>query len=191
MAERQLVRDRERTRSAVLEAAERAILQHGAKVSLAEIAALAGVTKSGLMHHFRSREELMDQVIAHTIGRMWDEVRAHVDLGEDRAGRFTRGYVRALTGDSEYLTQVFSPTGLLSALGSMGGEGADQLEREDALAWNQAFAGDGLPPGRAQLIRYAAEGLIASANTPYLTADQLAQARADLLALTEVETVPT
>lgn len=188
LPERELVRDRERTRRAILEAAEEAILQRGAKVSLAEIAALAGVTKSGLMHHFPSREELITRVVEHTIGRMWEEVRAHVDLGENRPGKFTRGYVRALTGGSDYLARVCSPTGLLAVLGASGAAApTDAFQRADARAWNEAFAADGLSPGRALAVRYAAEGLVAVVNTPYLTSDQRDQARAELLALTEVD----
>jgi len=185
--ERELLRDRERTRRAILEAAEQAFEQRGAKATLAEIAALAGVTKSGLMHHFRTREELIDHVIEHTVIRAWEEVRAHVDLSENRPGKFTRGYVRAFTGGSEYLTRVFSPSGLLAVLGTAeAAESTEVLQRTDAHAWNQAFDADGLPPGRTLAIRYAAEGLIAAMNTPYLTPDQFARARAELLALTEV-----
>ncbi|MFE7841270.1 TetR/AcrR family transcriptional regulator [Streptomyces sp. NPDC057474] len=185
--ERNLVRDRERTRRAVLEAAEQAFEQRGAKASLAEIAEIAGVTKSGLMHHFRTREELIGQVIEHTVSRAWEEVRAHIDLAENRPGKFTRGYVRACTGSSAYLTRVFSPSGLLAALGTLGAApSAAALQETDARAWNEAFDADGLPPGRTLAIRYAADGLIAAVNTPYLTPDQLARAREELLALTEV-----
>jgi hypothetical protein len=59
------------------------------------------------------------------------------------------------------------------------------FETKDAREWDEAFAADGLPPGRALAIRYAAEGLVAAINTPYLTPDQLAQARAELMALSD------
>jgi AcrR family transcriptional regulator len=190
MGERELVRDRERTRRAILEAAEQAIVQKGTKVSLAEIAALAGVTKSGLMHHFATRDELTARLVEHICARLWQEVRAHVDLGENRPGKFTRGYVRALTGGSDYVTRIFSPSGLLATLGSLDAELTAPFEEEDARAWNEAFDADGLPPGRALAVRYAAEGLAAAVNTPYLMADQLADARAELLALTEVDATP-
>lgn len=182
------VRDAERTRRAVLEAAERAFTERGAKVSLADIAALAGVTKSGLMHHFPSREALIRAVAEHGTERMWDEVRAHVDLSENRPGKFTRAYVRALTGGSEYLASAFSPTGLIAKLGTLdAAEITYLLDQEDADAWNAAFAADGLPEGRVTAIRYAAEGLAAAVGTPYLTPAQLDAARAELLALTEVD----
>ncbi|WP_106396736.1 TetR family transcriptional regulator [Actinocorallia populi] len=176
-------RDKERTRRAILDAAERVFTERGAQASLADIATAAGVTKGGLMHHFPSRDALVRAVYEHGTARMWDEVRAHVDISENRAGKFTRGYVRALTGDSEYLTNAFCPTGLFTVLGL-----APQLEefhRRDAEAWNAAFAADGLPEGRALAVRFAAEGLAFALQSPYLTGEQLAVARAELLALTE------
>lgn len=183
--ERELVRDRERTRTAILEAAEQAIQQKGSKVSLAEIAALAGVTKSGLMHHFRTRDELISELLEHTIRRMWAEVRAHVDLSENRPGKFTRGYVRALTG-SDYLVRAFSPSGLFASLGALGvAEHTTAFEEDDARAWNDAFGADGLPMARTLAVRLAAEGLAAARDTPYLTAAELALARDELLALSE------
>ncbi|MFF3444576.1 TetR/AcrR family transcriptional regulator [Streptosporangium sp. NPDC002721] len=176
-------RDKERTRRAILDAAERIFTERGAQVSLVDIATAAGVTKGGLMHHFPNRDALLQAVYEHSIVRMWKEVRAHVDLSENRPGKFTRGYVRALTGDSEYLIDVFSPTGLIAVLGCVTPD--EELNRRDAEAWNAAFAADGLPEGRALAVRFAAEGLVTALSSPYLTREQLAVARAELLALTE------
>ncbi|NEE31590.1 helix-turn-helix transcriptional regulator, partial [Streptomyces sp. SID7982] len=47
-------RNAERTRRAVLDAAVQVILDKGAAVTLAQVAAAAGVSKSGLIHHFGS-----------------------------------------------------------------------------------------------------------------------------------------
>ncbi|GAA0937789.1 TetR/AcrR family transcriptional regulator [Actinocorallia libanotica] len=176
-------RDKERTRRAILDTAERVFTERGAQVSLGDIAAAAGVTKGGLMHHFPSREALVQAVYRNSAHRMWDEVRAHIDLSENRPGKFTRGYVRALTGDSEYLVGAFSVTGLFAVLGPPAQD--EEFSRRDARAWDEAFAADGLPEGRALAIRYAAEGLATALSTPYLTPEQLTVARAELLTLTE------
>ena len=53
------VRDAVRTRRALLDAAARTVVVHGAGVSLDVVAREAGVSKGGLMHHFRSKDELM------------------------------------------------------------------------------------------------------------------------------------
>lgn len=184
--DRPLLRDRERTRRAVLEAAERVVARQGTNVSLADIAAEAGVTKGGLTHHFTSRDELFAALVRHVIDRLWEEVVARVDTTEDRPGRFTRGYVRALTGDSAYLAELSSATGLLAQLGvDQGLEHVLAHDPGDPARWNRAFAEDGLPLGRVWAIRYAAEGLAVGLGTPYVTDEQLRLARAELLALTE------
>lgn len=185
---RPLVRDKERTRRAVLEAAERVVARQGTNASLADVAAEAGVTKGGLMHHFRSRDELVAGLVEHVLARLWEEVQAHIDVTDDRPGAFTRGYVRALTGDSAYFTEMSSATGLLAQLGADAGlEHVLALHPDDPEQWNRAFAADGLPLARVWAIRYAAEGVAVAMGTPYLTAEQLRLTRAELLALTELD----
>ena len=183
--ERRPIRDRARTRRAVLDAAERVVTRHGANVSLAAIAQAAGVTKSGLMHHFPSREDLFAALVEQVITRFWAEVNAHVDPADDRPGAFTRGYVRALTGDSAYLAELNSATGLLAQLGVDSMEHVLAVDPEDPARWNRAFEADGLPAGRVWAVRYAAEGIAIGIGTAYVTDEQLRLARAELLALTE------
>lgn len=56
-------RDPEATRSAILDAAEQVFLAKGfSEASTAEIASLAGVTKSLIHHHFGSKNSLWDSV---------------------------------------------------------------------------------------------------------------------------------
>ncbi|MEE2060337.1 TetR/AcrR family transcriptional regulator [Rhodococcus artemisiae] len=180
-----VTRDKERTCRAILESAEQMFADRGSKASLADIAVAAGVTKSGLMHHFPNRDALIYGVIEHCITRMWEEIHAHIDLSENRPGKFTRGYVRALTGGSAYLMDTFNPGTLLATLGNP--PGIEALYACDAEKLSAAFAADGLPWSRVLMIRFAAEGLALSAPSPYLTSDDLELARAELLALTEVD----
>ncbi|MFE4501015.1 TetR/AcrR family transcriptional regulator [Rhodococcus sp. NPDC056743] len=184
LTERASTRDKERTRRAILDAAERTFSERGANVSLGDIATGAGITKGGLMHHFPSREALVYGVIEHSISRMWEEVHANIDLSENRPGKFARGYVRALTGDSDYLTNVFNPTALMAVLGNT--PEVEELYRRDAEKWTAAFTADGLPTPKMLVIRYAAEGLAMAQPSQYLTNEDLTLTRAELLALTEV-----
>ncbi|MGW6331243.1 TetR/AcrR family transcriptional regulator [Nocardia rhamnosiphila] len=178
-----LTRDKERTRLAVLEAAERMFAERGGRVSLSDIAAAAGVTKGGLMHHFPNRDALLAGVTEHLIAKVWAEIHECIDLSENRPGKFTRGYVRALTSGSESVARAFSPTGLVVTLGTV--SGLEELFADDARRLDEAFAADGLAPGTTSVIRFAAEGLATAVNSPYLTADRLESARTELLAMTE------
>lgn len=179
-------RDAERTRAAVLDAAERLVTEHGTGVSLARIAKEAGVTKSGLLHHFPSREDVEAALVRRVLERFWDEVEAQREPGDTRPGAFCRAYVRAHTGDSAYIAEVASPSGLLAHLGMSGMDHILEIDPADPDRWNRAFEADGLPPGRAWVIRYAAEGIALGHGTAYLTAEQLRLAREELLRLTEL-----
>lgn len=185
------IRDAERTRRALLEAAARLITARGAGVSMADIAEEAGVTKGGLTHHFTSRAELVAALVAHVVERTWDEVMAQVDITENTPGKFTRAYVRALTGGSTTVSDLYSTSGLLARLGEEVGlehlEHLDTLAPDDSDRLNAAFEADGLPLPRTWLIRYAAEGLALSLGTRYLTNEQLAVTRKELLDLTQID----
>lgn len=177
-------RDRERTRQAVLEAAERLLAERGTRVSVAEIAADAGVSKSGLLHHFPSKDEMLLAVAAHGLATFKDEVLRHVDLAENRPGKVLRAYVRTLSGGSERAMEVFSPTSHWTGL--MAVPGVEAVVAADAEDWRTMFARDGLPEDRTLVVRHAAEGLAAAAAMPpYLDARELAVTRDALLALAE------
>lgn len=134
-------RDKERTRQAILEAAERTFSERGgSKASLTDVAkAAGGVTQSGLRHHFPSRDALLCGVIEHSMERFWAEIHAHVDLSENRPGKLLRGYIRALTGgDSDVFAKVLDPSGLSATLGGHP-TGADELYVRDAERWSAAM----------------------------------------------------
>ncbi|MGB3480997.1 MAG: TetR/AcrR family transcriptional regulator [Mycobacterium sp.] len=175
-------RDKERTRRAILDAAEKLFSEKGSGVSLAEIAGASNVSKSGLLHHFPSRDALALAVAEDVAKRVWDEVYRRIDLADNRPGKFMRAYVRTLTGDSGTAMRVFAPTSLLDGLGHT--PGIDDVFARDAEAWREVFAADGLAPGLCMVVRTAAEGLAAIDGSPYLRADELASAREELLALT-------
>lgn len=176
-------RDKERTRKAIIDAGTSMIAEHGAGISLADIAARAGVSKGALTHHFSSRGALEEAILHDGAQRFWDEVHAHVDLSENRPGKLLRGYIRALTSGSEVIRELFSPTSLLLVIGCE--QPGHKLLEGDAEAWRDAFAADGLDPGTSLTLRFAAEGLAAAIGGPYLTEDELRSARTRLLKLAE------
>lgn len=177
-------RDKERTRKAILVAAGQLFSDRGSKASLTAIAKAAGVTQGGLRHHFPTREALFHGVVEHNIERLWAEIHAHVDLSENTPGKFLRGYIRVLTGDNDVFADIIDPAAFNATLGHP--EGLDELYRRDAERWNEAISADGLPRARALALQHAAEGLALSRSSPYLTAEDLALAREEILALTEI-----
>lgn len=177
-------RDKERTRRAILVAAERMFSERGSKASLADIATAAGVTQSGLRHHFHSREALLFGVAEDIVQRYWTEIHDMVDLSENRPGKLMRAYIRALTGPDDLLSTFLDPTGLSAALGHP--KLFEDLFLGDAERWRAALSADGLPMDLVLVIQHAAEGLAMARKSPYLTEDDLALARDRLLAMTDV-----
>jgi AcrR family transcriptional regulator len=70
-----------RSRSAILAGAGRAVEVSGTRLSMAQVAAAAGVAKATLYNHFRTREDVLSSLMIAEIDRLIGEV-AHLDLPE-------------------------------------------------------------------------------------------------------------
>lgn len=176
-------RDKERTRRAILDAAEGLLVERGRDASIADIAAAANVSKGGLLHHFPSREALSTAICQDGIDRLWRSVEGLVDETEPAPGRLHRAYVRALTGDSTEAVSVFSRTMIPQWYAGI--PEADALLERDAARWRTAFETDGLAAATSLVVRHAAEGLAAAMGSPFLDAQEIAQARQELLRLAQ------
>ncbi len=180
----ELLRDRERTRAAILAAAERLLAERGLSVAVNDVATAAGVSKSGLLHHFPSKNDLLIAVAEHGMRAFVDDVLARVDPTDTRPGKVLRAYVRTLCGGSERAMALFSPTTLTNGLISV--PGIEPVLTADAELWRRLFADDGLSEARTLVIRHAAEGVAAAAAVPpYLTESERDATRDALLEMTE------
>lgn len=61
-----------RTRAALLDGARRAVEHSGTKITMAQVAAAAGVAKATLYNHFRTREAVLDALLLDEIARLSD-----------------------------------------------------------------------------------------------------------------------
>lgn len=185
MADVPATRDKARTRRAILDAAERAFADSGSSTSLAEIAAAAGVSKSGLLHHFGSREELVRAIAADQLERFRQEVHDRVDLAENRPGKLLRGYVRAMCDPGSAVTSAFAAGGF--ALAVRGVPEIPEMFAADEERWRADLAADGIPLERVLVVRYGAEGVASALSTWMMDDDDLSRVRAELLRLAEPE----
>lgn len=177
-------RDKVRTRRAILDAAEQAFIDDPS-VSLADVARAAGVSKSGLLHHFGSREQLLREVVADGMERFRAEVHEQVDLAENRPGKVLRGYIRALCDPTGAVATAFAAPGLWRAAQAV--EGVAELVAADEASWRAELAADGLDPDRVLVARFAAEGVAGAIGTWVINGDDLARTRELLLRLAEPE----
>ncbi|MGX5653340.1 TetR/AcrR family transcriptional regulator [Geodermatophilus nigrescens] len=88
-------RDPVRTRRALLDACARAVATHGVGVSVDAIARTAGVSKSGLLHHFGTKDDLFAALAKDAYERFAESVTEHTDPADLAPGRLMRGYIRA------------------------------------------------------------------------------------------------
>ena len=64
-----------RTRQALLHGAAAAVAAHGTRVTMAEVATAAGVAKATLYNHLRTREEVLQAVLANEVVRVCAQTR--------------------------------------------------------------------------------------------------------------------
>lgn len=181
MTEHRRPRDPVTTRRALLDAAVRAVLDHGAGVSLEVIAREAGVSKGGLLHHFRNKDSLLVAVAEDQLTTFKACVEAALDPADHAPGRLVRAYVRASLSQLE-ASRLRDEATLMAALSSI----PDVVRRAqaDGRMWREAFAADGLDPGLTAVIVRAADGAtVAALFEGHLDQAEIDMLRDELLAL--------
>ena len=176
------VRDPARTRLALLDAASRALVEHGPRASLDVVAAEAGVSKGGLLHHFPSREALMLALSEHVAERWAVLVESHLDPDDDAPGRLVRAYVRATLHDLADGAAFREEASVMAALNTF----PDVVAHAQQLSqrWRESFAEDGLDPERTAVLTRAADGVaLATLFEGRLDPAEVARMRDTLLAL--------
>ena len=153
------------TRSQILDAAEAVVAQDGARnLTLDAVAARSGISKGGLLYHFRSKEDLAAAMIGRSIA-WFDDALAEASDDEDNAkGRFTRAYVKASLGMTPLTGAGFDnlcsaiTTALLSFPERLG------PVQEQGARTQKGIERDGIDPVLATIIRLAVDGLWLSEN---------------------------
>lgn len=152
-------RDAERTREALLDAAERLIAEKGFQaLTLDEVAVGASVSKGGLLHHFPTKQSLLVALAEYIIFLHEQEIHAYRKEDPASPGAFTRAYLRANFACAAECTQVCAVlTAEARNIPSM-----LKLFQDYADRCQQRLEHDGLDPVTAAMVRYAADGLRAA-----------------------------
>ena len=84
-------------RRALLDQAARLAVEEGlASVTVQAVADAAGVTKGGFLHHFPSKQALIDAVFRELLDLIDRELDARIAADPEPYGSFTRAYVEAI-----------------------------------------------------------------------------------------------
>jgi AcrR family transcriptional regulator len=135
------------TRGRLLDAAAEVVRRDGPQnLTLDAVAAEAGVSKGGLLYHFKGKRDLVEALVARWLA----EFQRDIDAAPDG---FARGYVRA----SDPGGAVAEELGLLAALVAEPGLLAPMRERY--AVWQDRIEREGGDPVDATVARLAADGL--------------------------------
>ncbi|MEV5705633.1 TetR/AcrR family transcriptional regulator [Actinoallomurus sp. NPDC052274] len=143
-------------RDRILDAVERVLVSAGADaVRLDAVAAEAGVSKGGLLHHFRSKQALLEGVL----NRLVDRFEAELPPGGSPPGAFTRAWLDATIPDADAPARDHTDQVSVALLAGMSG-GPEVLAalRRHYETWQRRLADDGLDPATATLVRLAVDG---------------------------------
>lgn len=70
-------------------------------LSMQKVADMAGVSKGGLFHHFKSKDELITSVVELFIAQINTAILADMDTHPTEMGAFTKAYVRVMFDNQE------------------------------------------------------------------------------------------
>lgn len=144
------------TRTRIMDAAQRLLTGQGLGAFTLEAAAReAGVSKGGLLYHFASKEALVRAMVARYIELYDQRLQAALDAQPPGPGRRARALLETTLEDSGL------HNGYKRALFSVAAAHPEVMDPFRAYAdeWLEALAGDGLPPGLAEAVCFAADGI--------------------------------
>jgi AcrR family transcriptional regulator len=161
------------SRERLIEAALVVIQEHGApQLTLDLVAAQAQMSKGGLLHHFRSKEALIEAVLRHLLDVFNTSARKYYDTDPEPHGRWARAYAHASFDSYDIPFHALAP--LFIHVDQS--ESLRTVVQQDVQEWEDRLFDDGLPPERATIVRlvcdaYLAERIVHTA--PRLPAEAL------------------
>jgi AcrR family transcriptional regulator len=159
------------TRDRILDAAENIVIRDGvARLTIEAAAAEAGLSKGGVLYHFRTRDALVlamvERLVAAFDADLEEECAAEQRSTDTSAvageapGRYVRAYIRATVRPPRTSDDVRRERAGAAVLAAMASEPA-LLEplRASFDRWQARLVDDGVDPVRATVARLAADGL--------------------------------
>lgn len=172
------------TRRRLIESALRVLQTQGiGGLALDAVARDAGVSKGGLLHHFPSKDALIEALLRQLFEDFAVRAQHYYEQDPATPGRWLRAYVRATFDDEPPPLELSAM--LLLALSEQTGLVA--LIRADFAEWEQRLLNDGVPVARALVIRQAADAYWTDRLVGVASADPAVRESvlAELLRLTE------
>lgn len=150
------MRDSQRTIEAVLEAAEKVIVEQGVgRMTVEEVARVALISKGGVLHHFPTKKSILLALLQKLIEQFEASIEERSQQDVERVGSFTRAFLQVSVRSEARCRDVFLA---LSAAFRETPE-MQALMRDAHTRLQGRVEGDGIDPVRASIVRLAADGL--------------------------------
>ncbi len=150
------------TRDRILDAAESIVIRSGvSRLTLEAAAAEAGLSKGGVLYHFRTRDALVSAMVERLVAG-FDADLAEESARDDGAdpGRYVRAYVRATVRPAQTAEAIRRERAGAAVLAAMACE-PELLEplRRSFDRWQARLVADGVDPVRATVARLVVDGI--------------------------------
>ncbi len=147
-------------RDKLLDAAEALLLSGSAnRLTVASVAAAAGLSKGGALHHYPTKRALIEALILRAIEAFEADFCALADRDPNPAGRWTRAFIGAsIPAEAGGASPLYRMTAALNAAVAEDAELLNPLRVRYAV-WQDRLVSDGIDPVTATLVRLAVDGL--------------------------------
>lgn len=154
------VRTPQFSHDALLDAAEAVIHEHGiATLTLDAVAARAGVSKGGLMYHFRSKDLLLEAMVTRIVARWKTDADAAIDRLPKGPGRVARGVLSICLEKPDCGGADMRRSGVVLVTALASNPALIKPLREAHTELLQRAEKDGLEPGASATVILALSGL--------------------------------
>ena len=170
------------TKSLILGAAATLVEQKGLVTSLEEIAAASGISKAGVLYHFKSKHSLWTALGQELLDSLGAQLEAAIDPADRSPGGFARAYIASALPNDDGVVLGSRELSLLDSL--MQEPTLRDFVAEGQWDLTRRLYDDGLPLSVVTLIVAAVDGAALAHETPGLGEDQIAALRTQLLELT-------
>ena len=144
------------TRDRILDSLEEMLLEHGlTKVTLESVASAAGVSKGGLLYHFKTKDAMIAAMVRR-LGERSDSQRARA---ADSGVAVAHWYLQPPASISDKETALFRST--LAALRSVDGNPGEiqQAVTEVMRLWDEGLRAEITDPVTAEIVRLVGDGI--------------------------------
>ena len=144
----------------LLDAAESFILRESiGRLTLDSVAAEAGASKGGLLHHFPSKETLIEAMVARIVRTWQNDVLAAIEAEPVSPGRVPRAIVKMSLGDTDDWKEDCRRSSVVLIAALVERRALVQPMRTFHRQLMDMVASDGLPAGVGEAVLLAIDGL--------------------------------